>query len=124
MRPVCWIPRGDPEAFPLLRVVFQRLGSWVPEKALLTDKRCTLITVSSVREEGCKTPEVSGTKGFLGAPSRAVLEEIQMANKYKKKCPALPAIIDMQMNVTLRFHPTPLILALKKQQGLERWFSV
>lgn len=40
------VPRGDPYAFgllPLLRVVFQRLGSWAPEKAPLTYKRSTFL---------------------------------------------------------------------------------
>jgi hypothetical protein len=50
-------------------------------------------------------------------------EEVQMANKYMKKCSTLLAIKTVQIKTPLRFHLTPAIMTIfksKKQQMLAR----
>jgi hypothetical protein len=42
-------------------------------------------------------------------------EEVQMANKYMKKCSACFAIKEMQIKVILRFHFTPLRMSVIKK---------
>lgn len=57
--------------------------------------------------------------------NQGVSKEIRMANKYKKKESAtLLAVKEMQIKTTPRFCLNLLTLVLKKQQGLERCFSV
>jgi hypothetical protein len=41
-------------------------------------------------------------------------EEVQMANKYMKKC-STPVIKEMQTKIALRFHLTPVRMAIIKK---------
>jgi single-stranded DNA-specific DHH superfamily exonuclease len=41
-------------------------------------------------------------------------KEVQMAKKYMKKCSPSPAIKEMQIKTTLRFHLTPVRIAIIK----------
>jgi hypothetical protein len=49
-------------------------------------------------------------------------EEIQMAKKHMKKCLPSPAIKEIQIKTTLRFHLTPVRTAtLKKTTNNKSW---
>jgi hypothetical protein len=41
-------------------------------------------------------------------------EEVQIDSKYMKKCSTSLAIKEMQIKITLRFHPTPVRMAIFK----------
>jgi hypothetical protein len=41
-------------------------------------------------------------------------EEVQLANKYMKKCPKFLAIKEMQIKAILKFHLTPVRMAVIK----------
>jgi hypothetical protein len=47
-------------------------------------------------------------------------EEIQMAKKHMKKCSLSPAIKEMQIKTTLRFHLTPVRIAIIKNTTTNR----
>jgi hypothetical protein len=44
-------------------------------------------------------------------------KEIQMANKYMKKCSTSLAIKEMQINTTLRFHVTTVMMDIFKDKN-------
>jgi hypothetical protein len=48
-------------------------------------------------------------------------EEVQMANKYMKKSPTSLVIKDMQIKTTLRFHLTPVRMAILKGNNNKCW---
>jgi hypothetical protein len=48
-------------------------------------------------------------------------EEIQMAKKHKKKCSSSLAIKEMQIKITLRFHFTPVRIAIIKNTTNMCW---
>ena len=52
-------------------------------------------------------------------------EDIQMANKHKKRCSKLPRIREMQLKTTMRYHLTLLRIAIiKKFTNNKRWERV
>jgi hypothetical protein len=51
-------------------------------------------------------------KKWATEPNRTVSEEIQMSKKHMKKCSPSLAIKEMQIKTTLRFHPTPVRIAI------------
>jgi hypothetical protein len=48
-------------------------------------------------------------------------EEVQMANKYLKKCSTFLAIKEIQIKTTLRFHLTPVRTAIFKGNYNKCW---
>jgi hypothetical protein len=47
-------------------------------------------------------------------------EEVPMANKYMKKCSTSLAINEIKIKTTLRFHLTPIRMAIFKNKKLAR----
>jgi hypothetical protein len=50
-------------------------------------------------------------------------EEVQMAKKHMKKCSPSLAIKEMQIKTTLRFHLTPIRMAVIKNGTNNKWWQ-
>ena len=56
--------------------------------------------------------------------NRHFTEDIQLINKYMEKCSKSPAIIVMQIKTTLRFHLTPIRMAIiKNTSNNKSWWG-
>jgi hypothetical protein len=72
-------------------------------------------TINVGEDVGKKEPSfTAGGKWAIELNRTFTKEEIQVAKKHMKKCPASLAIKEMQINTTLRFHLTPVRMAIIK----------
>jgi hypothetical protein len=81
-----------------------------------------LIPIVDRAQNICKELKILNTKAssnptnkWINELNRQFSKEVQMSKKYRKKCSASLAIKEMQIKTKLRFHLTPVKMAIIKK---------
>jgi hypothetical protein len=73
------------------------------------------------REALSSSPSTEKKKNYQKVNEQISQKEVYIANKYMKKCLASLAIKEMQIKMSLRFHLTPVRMAIIKNRNNKCW---